>query len=41
MLGIIELEGDVLVDRHGDGLGGRVRLEAVVQCNGGVFHDAG
>jgi len=38
VLGVVEFEGDVLVDRHGHGLGGRVRFEAVVQCNGGVFH---
>ncbi|MNE88658.1 hypothetical protein D3C80_1859850 [compost metagenome] len=39
VLGVIEFEGDVLIDRHGDGLGGRIRLETVVQRDGGVFHD--
>eukprot|EP01132_Coremiostelium_polycephalum_P021847 gene21848-biopygen12291 len=39
VLGVIEFESDVLVDRHGDGLGSRVRLEAMVQSDGGVFHE--
>jgi hypothetical protein len=28
-----------LIDRYGDGLGGRIRLETVVKCDCGVFHD--
>ncbi len=39
VLGVIEFEGNILIDRHCDSLGGRVRREAMVQCDGGVFHD--
>ncbi len=38
MLGVIELVGNGLVNRHGDGLGGRVGLEAGMDSQGLVFH---
>ena len=38
VLGIVELVGDGLVDGHGDGMGGGVRLVAAVDGDGFVFH---
>ena len=38
MVGAVERIGDGLVDRNGDGAGGRIGLEASMNCNGLITH---